>query len=59
LEREDDGGDDGEAQDDEHGRAGRGGGGGRSRGLVVALQVAFERQTLKPVFRLIRYRLWV
>jgi hypothetical protein len=28
-----------------------------SRG--VALQVAFERQTLKPVFRLIGYRLWV
>jgi hypothetical protein len=26
---------------------------------VVALQVAFERQTLKPVFRLICYRLWV
>ena len=26
---------------------------------VVALQVAFERQTLKPVFRLIGYRLWV
>jgi hypothetical protein len=25
----------------------------------VALQVAFERQTLKPVFRLIGYRLWV
>ena len=28
-----------------------------SRG--VALQVAFERQTLKPVFHLIGYRLWV
>jgi hypothetical protein len=27
--------------------------------LVVALQVAFERQTLKPVFHLIGYRLWV
>jgi hypothetical protein len=26
---------------------------------VVALQVAFERQTLKPVFHLIGYRLWV
>ena len=26
---------------------------------VVAVQVAFERQTLKPVFRLIGYRLWV
>jgi hypothetical protein len=26
---------------------------------VVALQVAFEWQTLKPVFRLIGYRLWV
>jgi hypothetical protein len=26
---------------------------------VVALQVAFERQTLKPVFYLIGYRLWV
>jgi hypothetical protein len=25
----------------------------------VALQVAFERQTLKPVFQLIGYRLWV
>jgi hypothetical protein len=25
----------------------------------VALQVAFERQTLKPVFHLIGYRLWV
>jgi hypothetical protein len=24
----------------------------------VALQVAFERQTLKPVFQLIGYRLW-
>jgi hypothetical protein len=26
---------------------------------AVALQVAFERQTLKPVFQLIGYRLWV
>ena len=26
---------------------------------VVALQVAFERQTLKPVFHLKGYRLWV
>jgi hypothetical protein len=26
---------------------------------VVALQVAFERQTLKPVSHLIGYRLWV
>jgi hypothetical protein len=25
----------------------------------VALQAAFERQTLKPVFHLIGYRLWV
>jgi hypothetical protein len=25
----------------------------------VALQVAFERRILKPVFRLIGYRLWV
>jgi hypothetical protein len=25
----------------------------------VALQVAFQRQTLKPVFHLIGYRLWV
>jgi hypothetical protein len=25
----------------------------------VALQVAFERQNLKPVFHLIGYRLWV
>jgi hypothetical protein len=25
---------------------------------VVALQFAFERQTLKPVFHLIGYRLW-
>jgi hypothetical protein len=25
---------------------------------VVALQVAFERQTLKPGFQLIGYRLW-
>jgi hypothetical protein len=29
------------------------------RGHGVALQVAFERQTLKPVFHLIGYRLWV
>jgi hypothetical protein len=27
--------------------------------LDVALQVAFERQKLKPVFHLIGYRLWV
>jgi hypothetical protein len=27
--------------------------------LVVALQVEFERQTLKPVFHFIGYRLWV
>jgi hypothetical protein len=33
------------------------GDGERVRG--VALQVAFERQTLKPVFHLIGYRLWV
>jgi hypothetical protein len=26
---------------------------------VVALQVAFERRILKPVFHLIGYRLWV
>jgi hypothetical protein len=26
---------------------------------AVALQVAFERQILKPVFHLIGYRLWV
>jgi hypothetical protein len=26
---------------------------------VVALQVAFERQILKPVFHLIGFRLWV
>ena len=26
---------------------------------TVALQVAFERQILKPVFHLIGYRLWV
>jgi hypothetical protein len=26
---------------------------------AVALQVAFERQTLKPVFHLIGFRLWV
>jgi hypothetical protein len=25
----------------------------------VAVQVAFERQTLKPIFHLIGYRLWV
>jgi hypothetical protein len=30
-----------------------------SRYHGVALQVAFERQTLKPVFHLIGYRLWV
>jgi hypothetical protein len=29
------------------------------RPRAVALQVAFERQTLKPVFHLIGYRLWV
>jgi hypothetical protein len=29
------------------------------RRRAVALQVAFERQTLKPVFHLIGYRLWV
>jgi hypothetical protein len=28
-------------------------------GRIVALQVAFERQTLKPVFHLIGYRLLV
>jgi hypothetical protein len=28
-------------------------------GHFVALQVAFERQILKPVFHLIGYRLWV
>jgi hypothetical protein len=27
--------------------------------LGVALQIAFERRTLKPVFHLIGYRLWV
>jgi hypothetical protein len=27
--------------------------------LAVALQVAFERQTLKPIFHLIGYRFWV
>jgi hypothetical protein len=27
--------------------------------LDVALKVAFERQTLKPIFYLIGYRLWV
>jgi hypothetical protein len=26
---------------------------------VVALQVAFERQILKPIFHLIGFRLWV
>jgi hypothetical protein len=31
----------------------------RRRLLAVALQVAFERQTLKPVFHLRGYRLWV
>jgi hypothetical protein len=31
----------------------------RAAVLVVALQVAFERQTLKPVFHFIGYRLWV
>jgi hypothetical protein len=31
----------------------------RRYGRVVALQVAFERQTLKPIFHLIGYRLWV
>ena len=29
------------------------------RAHVVALQVEFERQILKPVFHLIGYRLWV
>jgi hypothetical protein len=33
--------------------------GGRGGKHVVALQVAFERQTLKPVFHLIGFRLWV
>ena len=28
-------------------------------GLVVALQVEFERRILKPVFHLIGYKLWV
>jgi hypothetical protein len=28
-------------------------------GRSVAAQVAFERQTLKPAFHLIGYRLWV
>jgi hypothetical protein len=35
---------------------------GRRRGWnsrAVALQVAFERRILKPVFHLIGYRLWV
>ena len=35
---------------------------GRAHGLrlrVVALQVAFERRTLKPAFQLMGYRLWV
>jgi hypothetical protein len=31
----------------------------RSIGRSVALQVAFERQILKPVFHLIGFRLWV
>jgi hypothetical protein len=31
----------------------------RAREHDVALQVAFERQTLKAVFHLIGYRLWV
>jgi hypothetical protein len=31
---------------------------GCTHSRVVALQVAFERQTLKPVFHLIGYRLW-
>jgi hypothetical protein len=31
----------------------------RARLRFVAVQVAFETQTLKPVFRLIGYRLWV
>jgi hypothetical protein len=35
------------------------GGVGKLALLVVALQVEFERQTLKPVFHLIGYRLWV
>jgi hypothetical protein len=30
-----------------------------AQGRGVALQVEFERQTLKPVFHLIGYRLWV
>ena len=30
-----------------------------AQSLGVALQVEFERQTLKPVFHLIGYRLWV
>jgi hypothetical protein len=30
-----------------------------SDSLAVALQVAFERQNLKPAFHLICYRLWV
>jgi hypothetical protein len=29
------------------------------RSRIVAVQVAFERQTLKPVFHLIGDRLWV
>jgi hypothetical protein len=32
---------------------------GQADHRAVALQVAFERQTLKPVFHLIGYRLWV
>jgi hypothetical protein len=35
-------------------RSGGGGGGGNIRGLGVAAQVKFERQTLKPGFHLIR-----
>jgi hypothetical protein len=31
----------------------------RSTLRAVALHVAFERETLKPVFHLIGYRLWV
>jgi hypothetical protein len=44
----------------QHGLGVRSGGSrGNVSGHGVALQVAFERQTLKPVFRLIGYRLWV
>jgi ribosomal protein S10 len=32
---------------------------GRGHSRVVAVQVEFERQTLKPLFHLIGYRLWV